>query len=320
MTTLDPAALGLAHLDGSRARPTRSRRESVRDGARSYLTAVRLGWATEANWADPILFLIYQVAKPIASVLILVLMLRIVSGGAGDPEYLAFVVTGSALWAFVMGGMSGMAWTVLDDRERYRMLKYLTISPEPLLLLLLGRGTARMATAAGGAVITLVFGIVVLGVPFQLTAVDWPLLVVGMALGFVAVIAMGTILAATVLQTRQDAWSYPEAVAGAMFLVCGVVFPLAVLPLPLQAVGLALPLTWWLAAVRSALFPGSVSSIGGSGSLWSDLTGTSVPDSATLLVMLSVSTALATVLAVAVYRWSEQRARRRGLLDQTTGS
>jgi ABC-2 type transport system permease protein len=307
-------------LIGSRARPTRSPTQFLRDAARSYLTAVRLGWATESNWADPILFLIYQVAKPIASVLILVLMLRIVSGGAGDPEYLAFVVTGSALWAFVMGGMSGMAWTVLDDRERYRMLKYLTISPESLLLLLLGRGTARMGTAAGGAVITLVFGIVVLGVPFQLTAVDWPLLLVGMTLGLVAVIAMGTILAATVLQTRQDAWSYPEAVAGAMFLVCGVVFPLAVLPVPLQAVGLVLPLTWWLETVRSALFPGSVSSIGGAGSLFSDLTGTSVPDAATLLVMLSLSTALATVLAVAVYRWSEQRARVRGLLDQTTGS
>jgi phosphoglycerate-specific signal transduction histidine kinase len=54
--------------------------------------------------------------------------------------------------------------------------------------------------------------------------------------------------------------------------------------------------------------------------LFSDLTGTSVPDAATLLVMLSLSTALATVLAVAVYRWSEQRARVRGLLDQTTGS
>lgn len=320
MTTLDPTVLGLDRMAGSRARPTRTRTGSLRDAARSYATAVRLGWATESNWADPILFLIYQVAKPIASVLILVLMLQIVSGGAGDPEYLAFVVTGSALWAFVMGGMSGMAWTVLDDRERYRMLKYLTISPEPLLLLLLGRGTARMGTAAGGALITLVFGIVVLGVPFQLSAVDWPLLVAGMALGFVAVIALGTILAATVLQTRQDAWSYPEAVAGAMFLVCGVVFPLAVLPLPLQAVGLVLPLTWWLEAVRTALFPGSVSSIGGAGSLWSDLTGTSVPDAGTLLVMLSLSTALATVLAVAVYRWSEQRARRRGLLDQTTGS
>ena len=84
--------------------------------------------------------------------------------------------------------------------------------------------------------------------------------------------------------------------------------------------GLVLPLTWWLEGVRRALFPATVSSIGGTGSLWSDLTGTSVPDTTTLLVMLSLSTALATVIAIAVYRWSEHRARERGLLDQTTGS
>lgn len=307
-------------LTGSSARPARTRAEAGRDAWRSFRTAARLGWATEANWADPVLFLIYQVAKPIASVLILVAMLEIVTGGAGDPSFRAFVVTGSALWAFVVGGMSGLAWSVLDDRERYRMLRYLAISPEPLLLLLLGRGAARLVTAAGGAIITLAFGVLLLGVRFELGAVDWVLFGVSMALGLVAVISLGVVLAATVLQTRQDAWSYPEAVAGALFLVVGAVFPLAVLPLPVQALGLMLPLTWWLEGVRQALFPTIVSSIGGPGSLWTELTGTSVPDRTTLVVLLFLSTALATVLAIAVYRWSEHRARERGLLDQTTGS
>lgn len=252
--------------------------------------------------------------------LILVVMLEIVAGGAGNPAYRAFVVTGSALWAFVMGGMSGMAWSVLDDRERYRMLKYLTISPEPLLLLLLGRGTARMATAAGAAAITLVFGVLLLGVGFDLSAVDWLLLVPSMVLGLVAIIALGVILAATVLMTRQDAWSYPEAVAGALFLVCGAIFPLTVLPMAIEVIGLVLPLTWWLEGVRRALFPTIVSSVGGEGSLWKSLTGTSVPDRTTLLVLLFLSTMMVTVISIAVYRWSEHRARERGLLDQTTGS
>ena len=51
-----------------------------------------------------------------------------------------------------------------------------------------------------------------------------------------------------------------------------------------------------------------------------DLTGTSVPDRTTLLVLLFLSTGLGTVIAIAVYRWSDHRARERGLLDQTTGS
>ena len=47
-----------------------------------------------------------------------------------------------------------------------------------------------------------------------------------MALGVVAILAIGLILAAICLQTRQESWSYPEAAAGALFLVSGVVFPL----------------------------------------------------------------------------------------------
>ena len=56
----------------------------------------------------------------------------------------AFVVVGSALWSFVVAGIAGLAWSVLDDRERYRMLKYLYVSPNSLLVLLLGRGAARI--------------------------------------------------------------------------------------------------------------------------------------------------------------------------------
>ena len=76
---------------------------------------------------------------------------------------------------------------------------------------------------------------------------------------------MGVILAAICLQTRQESWSYPEAVAGSLFLVVGAVFPLSVLPGVLQAVGLLVPLTWWLEGTRRALFPGVVSAVGGPG-------------------------------------------------------
>jgi len=307
-------------LPGLRARPDRSTRESVADGWRAMRTAVKLGWQTESNWTDPILFLIYSVAKPVASVLILVVMLAVISGGNAQPEYRAFVVVGSSLWAFVFGGVAGLAWSVLDDRERYRMLKYLYISPNSLLVVLLGRGTARIAIAGMGALITLAVGIVFLGVPFQATAVAWPVVTIAMAIGLVAIVSLGVVLAAVCLQTRQESWSYPEAVAGALFLVVGAVFPLSVLPAPAQVLGLMVPLTWWLETVRRALFPGTISAIGGPGSVWTASTGTAAPDTATCLIGLLVTTALVKLLALAAYRWSERRAKERGLFDQTTGS
>jgi ABC-2 type transport system permease protein len=298
----------------------RTRRQSFGEAWRGFSTAVRLGWLTEANWTDPVLFFIYSVAKPVAGALILVFMVDVISGGRADPGMRAFVVIGSALWSFVMAGIAGLAWSILDDRERYRMLKYLYVSPNALLVLTLGRGAARVAIGAFGAVITLGVGIVFLGVPFDVGRVDWWLFVAAMALGLLGVLSLGVILAATIMQTRQDAWSYPEAVAGAMFLLVGAVFPIVVLPGAVQWLGLAAPLTWWLEGVRQGLFPGILSGIGGDGSLYQSLTGAAAPTSAEILLMLAITTSIAVALALAIFRWSERKARDRGLFDLITGS
>jgi ABC-2 type transport system permease protein len=297
----------------------RTNGRGLADLGRSYLTAARLGWQMEANWTDPLLFFIYSVAKPVSAALILVFMIEVI-GGAASREFRAFVVVGSALWSFVISGIAGLAWSVLDDRERYRMLKYLYVSPSDLIVLLLGRGTARIAVGAMGAAITLAIGVLFLGVPFDPGAIDWPLLAVVMALGLVTVVAIGVVLAAVTIQTRQEAWSYPEAAAGALFVLTGAVFPLTVLPQPIQALGLATPLTWWLAGVRHALFPGGPSSVGGAGSLFESLTGRLAPDPGEIFVALLVTGAVATLAAMLVFRASERRAKDRGLLDQTTGS
>ncbi len=297
----------------------RTEGRGLRETFRGYLTAARIGWAVEANWADPILFFTYSVAKPIAAALILVVMLDIVSGGQA-PAYRRYVVTGVALWSFVQGGFAGLAMSVLEDRERYRMLKYVYVSPTTFAVALLGRGTARVAIGGMGALTTLAFGALVLGMPVDPARVDVLLFVASMALGLVAIIALGLGMAAVVLQTRQDSWSYPEAVAGAMFLLVGAVFPLAVLPGPVQAIGLVLPLTWWMEGVRRSLFPGGVSAVGGPGSLFTELTGREAPDTPALLLALLGTTLLVTLAAAVAFRVSEHRAKDRGLIDQTSGS
>lgn len=302
------------------ADPHVSRRQEVSQAWRAFRTAARLGWQTEANWADPLLFVIYSVAKPVFGALILVFMLEVISGGRADPSFRAFVIIGSALWSFVMGGIAGLAMSVLEDRERYRMLKYLYVSPNDMLVLLLGRGLARVVIGGFGAIVTLALGILFLGVTFDLDRVDWVLLLLAMSLGLVSIVALGVVMASVTMQTRQDAWQYPEAVAGALFLVVGAVFPLSVLPSVGQAVGMITPLTWWLEAVRRALFPDIVSAIGGPGSLFAQITGRSVPGGGESLVILLVTTGAVAIAAVATYRWSERRAKERGLFDLITGS
>jgi ABC-2 type transport system permease protein len=293
--------------------------KQLADTWRGYATAVRLGWAVEANWTDPLLFFTYSIAKPLASTLILVVMVEIISGGRAGG-FLAYVVTGTALWSFVQNGLAGLAQAVLEDRERYRMLKYLYVSPTRFLVTLLGRGTARVAIGGMGAVITLIFGILVLGIRIDPGRVNWLLLVFSMVLGIAAIVAFGLALTAVVLQTRQESWSYGEAVAGASFLLVGAVFPLAVLPPPVQAVGLLVPLTWWIEGVRQALFGADPSGVGGPGSLWIGLTGQQAPNALAIGVALLATTLLGTLAAAAAFRFSDRRAKERGLIDQTTHS
>jgi ABC-2 type transport system permease protein len=289
------------------------------EGIRSFRTPVRLGWSMEANWTDPLLFFIYSVAKPVAAALILVVMLQVVGGNA-TATYRSFVVIGTALWAVVISGVAGLAFAVLDDRERYRMLKYVYVSPSDFLVVLLGRGVARLGVGAAGAVITLTIGVLALGVPFHPAIVDWPMLVVSMAVGLIAIVALGLLMAAVCLQTRQESWSYPDAFAGALFLVSGAVFPLAILPAPVQAVALANPLAWWIEGVRRALDPANPSSLGGPGSLFQTLTGQLTPGNGQVLSALLLSGAVVTLAAAAIFRLSSRRAKERGLLDRTTGS
>jgi ABC-2 type transport system permease protein len=302
-------AIGVVPAAGSRPRET----------IRSFVTAARLGYLMEANWTDPLLFFIYSVAKPVASALILVVMLQVVGGNA-SATYRSFVVIGTALWALVLSGVAGLTWALLDDRERYRMLKYVYVSPSDFHIVLLGRSVARLLVGVAGTLITLAVGVVALGVPFRPFEIDWPILVVSLVLGLAVVVALGLLMGAICLQTRQESWSYPDAFAGGLFLVSGAVFPLTILPAPLQAIGLLNPLAWWIEGVRHALDPANPSSIAGPGSLFTSLTGQLTPSTAQVLIALLVTGAVVTLAAAVIFRVSSRRAKDRGLLDRTTGS
>ncbi len=272
-----------------------------------FRTALRLGWAVEANWTDPLLFGIYALARPLSAALILVLIYTVITGGQRS-EYLSFLIIGAAFWNLVQGSMAGLVSGVLDDRERYRMLRYVYVTPVPFLSVLIGRGTARFAVTVTGGVITLAVAVLFLGVRIDPFEIRWPMFLAALLLGLPAVVGLGVAMAGLVLQMRHDSWSYPEAVSGALYLLSGAIFPIDVLPGFLQPVALALPITWWLEAVRRALIgagaPGRLEA-------FSD---------ASVLLTLLVTSAVFGALAWLLFRTLDRRARERGLIDNSTGS
>ena len=274
------------------------------DAWRSFRTAIGLGWAVEANWSDPLLFGIYTLAKPLAAALILVVMFQVITGG-NNPEFLQFLIVGSALWNVVFGVLAGLVQSILEDRERYRMIKYVVLTPPSLFPFLLGRSLARVAISLVAVALTLAVGVIFLGVELD---VNLLYLLPATALGILAVVALGIFMAGWCLQLRQEAWSYPEAIAGALYLVSGAIFPIDYLPALLHPIAYAMPTTWWLEASRRGLLGhGTPGVIGG------------LPDGLVMLFLL-ISTAIAVPLALAAFAWFMRRARQAGLLDMVTGS
>jgi ABC-2 type transport system permease protein len=275
---------------------------------RSLKTAAWLGWQIESNWATPFVFTVYAIAKPLAMAGILVVMYAAITRGNFASPVFTYMYLGNAFYLYVGAVMSGMAWTVIDDRERYRMLTAMYVAPVDFRWYLVGRGVARFATGTLSVAITVVIGVLFLEVSIDPWTIDWPLFAVAMTLGVVMLALLGLLLAGIVLLLTQFAWSLGDAVAGSLFLFSGAAFPLEVLPAWLRPLGYAVPVTYWLELVRRAL-SAPVAQAFPTFSGYSNLR------------LLGVLTALIFVLAIvtlAVFGACDHQARERGLIDRTT--
>src|SRR2546425_2533895 len=264
-----------------------------------------LGWQIESNWTDPLLFFIYSVARPLGGVLILVFMYHVVAR-AGGTAMLGFFVVGAACWPFVVRGMMGTAYSLITDREHWKTLRYVYISPISLRAYLVGRALAQATSAVAAAAVTLIFGRWVLGMPMHLATINAPYTAAAFALGIASVIALGLLVVSAAFLISSEAWRMPEGVGAALYLVCGAIFPVTVLPPILQALSAAIPLTWWLEAMRRGLLGPAVVH--------------SLPHLADgqVLMGLALLTVLWVTAAAAVFTLAERRARQLGILDRET--
>ena len=268
--------------------------------------AAWLGWQVEANWADPFLFVVYAIAKPLSTTLILFFMVRIVSQGHATTDAFLFLFLGNTFFLYVTEVLIGISWAVFRDREDYETLKYIYVAPLHLLSYLLGRGATKMATATLGVAVALAFGRFVLGLPIGTPGTHWVELVLATAVGLISVAWLGIILAGASLIVARHSINLNEGLSGLFYLLSGAVFSIEVLPRWVQPISLALPFTYWLELIRRILtgraFAGPLRGVS-DGGLWIILVG---------------STAVLAGIAVLWFLQCERIARTRGLIDWKT--
>ena len=268
-----------------------------------FTTAVRLGWAVSSNWTRPALFVIYAVLRPISTALILVVMYNVITGGRGNARtYLSFLIIGTAFWAFVNEGVSEFAVGILEDRGRFKMLKYAYLAPLRFPIFLVGRASSKLTSAAASVLIVLVVATVGLRLPISPLEVNYGLLAIACLLAFIAVMAFSIALSMILLAGR-DAYGYGEIMAQVLYLFSGAIFPIAVLPGPLAFLASLSPLAYWLELTRRAILHGRVYE------MFPNLSDGQV------LLRLALATAGTVALGYLTYLWADRRARRKGYID-----
>ena len=275
---------------------------------RSFRVAAWLGWQIESNWTDPFLFAVYSFVKPVAGAAILVIMYGIITQGDFASPMFSYIYLGNAFYIYVGAVMTGISWAVLDDREHYKTLKYIYVAPIHIPTYLIGRGVAKFLVGSIAVFITLLCGMLFLQLHLDLAAVDWPLFVVSMLVGVVMLAMLGLLLAGVTLMITQHMGFIGEAVAGALYLFSGVLYPLEMLPGYLRPVGYLMPTTYWLEVLRRAL-------VGDVAAAFPTFTALS---SYQILLILLALTLVFGVFSVFAFRWCDHRARELGLIDRVT--
>lgn len=281
---------------------------SIHMNYRSFSTAAWLGWKIESNWTDPFLFAIYSIVKPLASAGILVIMYSIIAQSDFTSPIFAYLYLGNAFYQYVGAVMSGLAWAIIDDREHYRTLKYIYVSPISVPYYLLGRGVARFITTTFAVVVTIAFGVVFLKIPLDFGEANWGLFVLTLFIGIAMLATLGMMLAGIAMNIARHSDMIGEAVAGALFLFSGAIFPLSILPATIRWLGYVVPVSYWLELMRRSM----IGSVADAFPTFSTLTNTH------LLLILAGLTLVFGFASAVIFGKLDHRARERGLIDQAT--
>jgi len=284
-----------------------------RENLRTLRVAAWLGWQIEGNWADPLVFLILTVLRPLASALIIVVMYQVVAGGSRGDTF-AYLFISNAFFVLVIQALAGMAFAIFEDRENYKMLKYIYTSPARKFAYLLGRATAKLLVGLLTTAILLATGVLFLGLPLRLESVAWGWLAIYFALGLVILLGLGIVLAGVALVVARNGEAIGEVTAGMLLLFSGAYFPPDILPPGLQQIALLNPISYWLEGMRRGLTGGLLR--GADAAPISPLLARF--DNAQLLLILIASAVVCAGGSFLFYSWVEHAAKERGMIDLTT--
>lgn len=245
-----------------------------------------LGYRALFAWLNPWDYVTVKVIEPIVQILFFALLGQF----AGlDPTYF---VLGNAVRLASVSGLYGCIMVMMEERMS-GTLQLVVASATPISQTLV----ARMALQGLDGLITTGLG---LGIGFLFFGLDashvyWGWLLLALLITSYGIASLGLLVSVFGI-FGMDLTFVMNFAYTLLLLLCGVNFPVAALPAPLQVVGNLLPLTHGLAAIR-ALVSGSF---------------TGVYEQLALETLIALAYGIGGYL---LFRYAEYRARVLGTLD-----
>ena len=223
-------------------------------------------------------------------------------GGAISPylgryggNYFAYVLVGSAVSTFASVGLEALAGEVRAAQVE-GTLEALLSTPTSIYTILIGNSLWSFIEAFIESLLLVIIGVVFLTLQVSLAGAFGTLLI--LALTLAAFLSIGMLSASFVMIFKQGN-PIPFIFGSSSYFLGGMIFPVEVLPQPLQYVSQLLPITHAIKALRELL-----------------LARTSIEAIVPLIINLGIFIAILSPLSIIIFRIAVKRAKRDGSLVQ----
>lgn len=262
-----------------------------------------LGFKVESNWTRPFWFLFYHTIRPFMSVILVLFMYKAILSFDFKNPYFPFLYTGTIFWTFIQNSIFGTSWSILGDREFYQTLKYMVTLPFSYSLNLFGRFLAYLVLSIFSVTILLIAGKII----FKINYLIEPLFFIYFFSAIPLFFSSGLLFSSLLLIYPRYAFFIQELFSGILFLISGVIYPVKILPYPLNLIATYSPLTIWLDGIRKSLglkfFSQEVFN----------------PENIFFIFIFFLFSFTFSFISIYLFKRAENIARKKGLLEETTG-
>ncbi len=273
--------------------------------ARSIASVVWLGIYHDIAWTSPAVGIALRTVAPIASAITtsIIYWLGASAAHSFDPSHLAYVLVGATLYTHIAAYCYAPTVAIAEGKN-LSVFPHIYITPRSSTIYLAGRTLASFLISFVTSMIALTIAYYILDsilhvqIPLIVDLDTVSLLAVALFLNVPASLGLGYMLGAYSLFASKFEWALPSYVAGILMVFSGALFPPSILPWPLSAFGNALPYTQFISAVRDAIVYDTFSSY------------------FSALVYSAVVGVFVLIFGLALYKLSERKARRDGVIDR----